>query len=864
MKKILLVEDDENVSKALKYVLAEEGYEVIASEDGKKGLELALSARPDLILLDIMLPSMDGIEVCRFLKSNSLFKSIPIILMTGLGDTENIVKGLSAGANDYLSKPFEMRELLARVTSHLKVKELYDIVKEEEEEKSVLLNVSKSLASTMHPYDTLYTIVSKIAEIIEVKRCSIIYVDPAKKKGTVMASHDSRDIKHLEIDLEKYPEIQKIMETGEPVIVNDVYTDPILFSVREVLNLIDVKSIMAFPVAFKDTLIGTLVLRTSRRESPFNEREIRFCEVISNLAASPLKNAYLFEIIHEEKEAEKSGRLEAEDALRKNEEKFRVLYENIPVPYQSLDENGCFLEVNRVFLETLGYSRDEIIGSWFGDLIAPHDLERFKENFARFKEAGEVNELEFELKKKDGSLVAVLYTGRIGYDLHGKFKQMYCIWEDITERRRTQETLRMTKFAVDRASDAVFWVDPEARFIKVNEAACESLGYSREELLSMTVHDIDPQFPKEIWAKHWEESRRRGSFTVESIQKTRDGKIFPVEIMINFLHFKGKEYNCSFVRDISDRKRYEKMLEKAAKDWDNTFDSITDFVSIHDGDFRIVKANKALLAFLGMRLEEIKGKYCYEVFHKKSEPWETCPHAQTLESRESKTEEVIDANIGRPLLVTTCPIFDEKGNIQGSVHIAKDISEQKKKEEEFKKLSRLNELVLGAAGEGIYGLDSEGKTTFVNPAVSRMTGWNPEELIGKKHHDILHHSYPDGTPYPREKCPIYASFKDGKVHHVDNEVFWKKDGTCFPVEYLSTPIQDEHEKLIGSVVVFRDITERKKTETELKKRTESLEKFQQITVGRELEMVKLKREINSLLGELGRPRKYEEVDETGE
>jgi two-component system, sensor histidine kinase and response regulator len=120
-----------------------------------------------------------------------------------------------------------------------------------------------------------------------------------------------------------------------------------------------------------------------------------------------------------------------------------------------------------------------------------------------------------------------------------------------------------------------------------------------------------------------------------------------------------------------------------------------------------------------------------------------------------------------------------------------------------------------SAGEGIYGLDVNGNTTFVNQAGITMVGWNIDELIGKPQHDILHHSYPDGSPYDQKDCPIYAAFKDGKPHHIDSEVFWRKDGSSFPVEYTSTPIIDNG-KIKGAVVVFKDITDRKLLEEALK------------------------------------------------
>jgi len=137
---------------------------------------------------------------------------------------------------------------------------------------------------------------------------------------------------------------------------------------------------------------------------------------------------------------------------------------------------------------------------------------------------------------------------------------------------------------------------------------------------------------------------------------------------------------------------------------------------------------------------------------------------------------------------------------------------------EYQKLARHNERILASAGEGIYGLDLEGQTTFVNPAGARMLGYRVEELIGVPMHPTMHHTRPDGSPYPQEACPMYAAFKDGIVHHVDDEVLWRKDGTSFPVEYTSTPILEEG-RLIGAVVTFQDITERKKMAAQLLEET---------------------------------------------
>ena len=92
--------------------------------------------------------------------------------------------------------------------------------------------------------------------------------------------------------------------------------------------------------------------------------------------------------------------------------------------------------------------------------------------------------------------------------------------------------------------------------------------------------------------------------------------------------------------------------------------------------------------------------------------------------------------------------------------------------------------------------------------MEKITGWCAQELIGRNQHELLHHTRPDGSPHPAEECPVLATFRDNRPRFVDDDVFWRKDGTSFPVEYSSTPIRDEGERTVGSVVVFRDMTER--------------------------------------------------------
>ncbi len=158
----------------------------------------------------------------------------------------------------------------------------------------------------------------------------------------------------------------------------------------------------------------------------------------------------------------------------------------------------------------------------------------------------------------------------------------------------------------------------------------------------------------------------------------------------------------------------------------------------------------------------------------------------------------------------------------------------------FENIERENQLILSAAGEGIYGIDADGCATFVNPAAERMLGWKADELIGVNIHSAIHYSRADGSDYCVHDCPIYSAFKDGLVRRVEGEVFWTKSGKAITVDYTSTPILDNGH-LVGAVVIFRDITERKKTENKLLK---ALAEVEQLKQKLELENAYLQEEIS--------------------
>ena len=154
-------------------------------------------------------------------------------------------------------------------------------------------------------------------------------------------------------------------------------------------------------------------------------------------------------------------RRKAEDDLRRSEEKFRLLFDKAPLGYQSLDEDGIIREVNQAWLDILGYSRQEVIGHWFGDFLPPDYFERFPERFTCLKDTGEVCNLDFELVRKDGAQITVSFYGRVAFDDQGGFVRTHCMFEDVTARRQTEEALRATEERLRLKLDSILSPDTD-------------------------------------------------------------------------------------------------------------------------------------------------------------------------------------------------------------------------------------------------------------------------------------------------------------------------------------------------------------------------------------------------------------------
>jgi len=280
-------------------------------------------------------------------------------------------------------------------------------------------------------------------------------------------------------------------------------------------------------------------------------------------------------------------------------------------------------------------------------------------------------------------------------ELQQKIKELE---KEAFERKLMEQTLHFAQFAIDRSADAAFWMGPDARFVYVNEAACRTLGYTRDELIKMTVHDIGPGFTQEVWPDHWAKVKRKGSFVIESHHRTKDGRIFPVEISANYLEFGGKEYNCAFARDISERKQIEEAMQLSRREWVSTFDAMSDWVSLIDLKYRILRSNRSGEKFVSVPLGEMIGQTCYNLVHGMEEPIPECPLHKMLQTHQREVADLHVQEGNRWLRITVDPVKDEDGNLVKAVHIVRDITGLKKMEDERLKSMKLESVGILAGG----------------------------------------------------------------------------------------------------------------------------------------------------------------------
>ncbi len=405
---------------------------------------------------------------------------------------------------------------------------------------------------------------------------------------------------------------------------------------------------------------------------------------------------------------ERTDELEtANRELQAGEERYREIY-NAPSEAIFLHDadTGKIIDVNTGMLNMYGYSYEEALQVGVGDISSgepPYTIDESRQIILNAVLHGPQT-FEWHSRKKNGTLfwteVSLKYIEFRGY------RYVIAVVRDINDRKQVEESLYFTQSAIDHATDSAIWIGQDGGLIYVNDAACRSLGYSREELLTKAINDFDPDYPFEAWASHWQDLKEKGSLTFETIHRKKDGKIFPVEVVATFVEYNGKGFNCSFVRDISERKLAEKNLSSEKERLAVTLRSIGDAVITTDLSGNIVMLNKVAENLTGWSNAEAFGRPLEEVFHIVNE--------QTRDVCENPVTKVISSGqiIGlanhailvardgteRRIADSGAPILDSDGNVLGVVLVFRDVTEQSKIEKELLKVKKLESIGVLAGG----------------------------------------------------------------------------------------------------------------------------------------------------------------------
>lgn len=511
--------------------------------------------------------------------------------------------------------------------------------------------------------------------------------------------------------------------------------------------------------------------------------------------------------------------------LTRSQQHFQTLFNWTPSAVGiSTVAGGRLIDVNEGFSRLTGYNREEMIGHTTLELGLWADPSERAIVLREIQEQGYVHNREGLLRTKSGEIRALMVSVepiQLGYT-----PCLIYLAHDITERKRTDAVLRLAKFSMERAADAVYWVDPQARILDVNEAASLMLGYSKEELCAMTVHDLNPDFQADMWPGFWLETQRRGTMVIETVHRAKDGRLIPIEVSVNFLIHEGKEYHCAFVRDITERKRAEEKVHQLA----DRLKLATSAAQIGVWDWNILKDelvwDDRMFALYGVKKEHFGGAY---------DAWLSVVHPDDRARCDEAIQQAIRKERPYDIEYRICwpngtvrvikadgqGIWDTDGTALRMTGVNYDITERKQAEEELRRSESFITSVVENLPNMIFVKDAKDlKFVRFNKAGEDLLGYPREALIGKSDHEM----------FPKEEADFFTS--------KDREVLELGGMLDIPEEWIDTkhhgrrilhtrkiPIYDEKGEPRYLLGISEDVTDLKRLEAA---RKESEDRYRNI------------------------------------
>jgi PAS domain S-box-containing protein len=520
------------------------------------------------------------------------------------------------------------------------------------------------------------------------------------------------------------------------------------------------------------------------------------------------------------------------------------------------DADKRFIYVNREACRSLGYTEAELRTLRVSDIHPGHDHARFAARLPRLAR-GEVERYESIHRTKDGrdfpveiTLSALWHEGR----------RVTCvIARDITAQKQDEETLRLAKFALNYSSEGMFVVGPDARILAANETACRRLEYGREELLSLSIADIDPDYSLERWPAHWQEIKRLGRLVIETTNRTKSGRIFPVEVSIAYLPWASRECCCSIITDITARKEAEAALRRAHAELEETVAERTAELRASEARFREVTEHiqevfwlsdtaKSEVLYFSPGYEAIWGRSC-ESLRASPRSWLEGIHPEDREriwqaalTRQMTGTYDEEYRIVRPdgrvrwVRDRAFPIRDEAGAVVRLAGIAGDITARKEAEQALARLNATLEqriaerttalresearfrAIFEQAAVGVAVIDTTtGRFVRVNRKHAEIVGLTIEQMTASTFMAITH---PDDLGADLDQM---EALKAGQIRTFTmDKRYIKPDGSRVWVTLTVSPMWPVGAAPDFHIAVVEDITARKQAEADLQRSHEEL------------------------------------------
>ncbi|MCL5269913.1 MAG: PAS domain S-box protein, partial [bacterium] len=506
---------------------------------------------------------------------------------------------------------------------------------------------------------------------------------------------------------------------------------------------------------------------------------------------------------------------------RENQQRYHAVIRQASEAIFLVDlAGGRILEANLAFCKLFGYEEADLTRVDFADL-AGGDRQWVGQTFARFAEGRGPGGEERRLRRKDGSeLAAHVSANRISWD----GRDVLCfVVHDITEIKRNEESLRKSEAnfrgAFDHAPIGMAMVSLNGRFLQVNHSLCQITGYGNDELLALNYRAFsdpeatlgDAQRVQCLLAGQCE--------TIQYERRYLHKQGYPVWGLISVSVVRNRRgaplYFLAQIQDITARRTAEETSRSMQRFLHTIVDNIPDMVYVKDAATReYLSFNRAGEELLGVAKSDVIGRTDAEIFPEEvARPLGAVDDVLLASGRLQECREINLPSAARGVRTVRekkLVITHEDGSPRYILGIAEDTTESKAIQEAFERLIRQQDLILNSAGEGIFGVDLDGRITFANPAAARMLNRAIEELIGISFlADVRFQPECIQTGGGLAASPL----GDGRIHHVNDETFRRGDGSRFPVEYISAPILATGQ-MLGAVVLFKDITDSRRVAEE--------------------------------------------------